>query len=1320
MTRRRASGRSRRKRKKNTKKPIIPAPVSGDWVFSSAFARPRHVEDLSRSSDLLDLSAVKSLVHTTGATGHRRRGRDSEGLRIMREIKHRLGLDTKRPEWARNRRRSRNQKDEIDIAKKMANDMHMSLDELNRFEHLEDNIEGDEKELERECKEAFAKFDVDSSGGIDKDEIEAVLRYVGEKLSEKDIARIRNMADADGDGVVSYEEFLNVLKARRRILALTQSMIVHRQTKDTTKTRSADVGRRKRRRAAPPLPALRIPGDIQSRRNMRSINTFLPRPTPKCLATTSGNWTSASALRRELQASKQAIEAVDAQMKRNVEWVQANCPVTNIRAQLFCKRWGAEKLERIVNRVLHAHMRRALLHWYDRVQFERCEEKAAQFLKLRGSRLLMNIVKNHEHGRVMKSWSIWCDEIRRQIFEEQTEAAIAIQAVVRSFLTRRRLWNARIARAATVIQKHYRGRLGAKLSARRREEILVHGAAVEIGRFFRGHQARRRVENMRQQRRELGAAHVLQRSWRGTMGRRRVAALRDERQKQRSATAVQCAWRSRHARVEVEKRRLARRQQRGATVIQSVFRSRVDRVRVKAMLEERRKDRAALVLQCAHRSRAAQRRVNLARELREQRKRAATLIQSHARASLVRLQIARRLARESLETSSAVAIQSAFRCRRARLERDTRRSARDAKRNEAARRIQAAHRGLHARVEVGRMRVEKNRRRRASIALQSRFRGHRQRLTNHRRAEERQRRLKAARRIQAWFRGCTGRYAAHVYMSAERTRRESVHAQAAKDALDRRKRADEELAAIRLQTAARGHLSRMSVGNLRQRRRREREARDAEKRRIEREIAAVKLQSVARKRQARRRLEARRKEIEDDNALDGLKRSKAKELAALELQSGLTGLLADRIAEERERKLREELETEKLLARAALERHAAQQIQAVWRGRKDRIACAALFREHRERVAKDSRRIAEEARRMKMELLRQAEERARKEQEKVEHEKRSHAALQIQCVFRQSESRKALREKRQEIIEQQKRTKAMGESALKVQCAFRGHRARKLHADRKKDHEEELKRLREERAANEEIERLKRKQRRELAALKVQSAMRAKWARRDAAEKLRRQIAARREFERREREANAAKTIQALYRARRDRKMIKVMKRRVREQKRAMIDAAAEAAAKREEHEANDDAAGEWIEYWDETHQAPYWFNTVTQEARWENPSRFDAGYESSYTAGTATDYDTDNWTDPTNEGYDYGGNGSYQQQITAYGGNAYAGGGSNSGYYGGGGGSAGDYGYANPQSQQQQSEWTEGVDPSSGQKYYYNTRTGETQWEGSLGAGAW
>ena len=58
---------------------------------------------------------------------------------------------------------------------------------------------------------AFKMFDKDKSGYIDAKEIRTVTTTLGEKLTDKEVEEFMREADIDGDGRLSYNEFVNMM-----------------------------------------------------------------------------------------------------------------------------------------------------------------------------------------------------------------------------------------------------------------------------------------------------------------------------------------------------------------------------------------------------------------------------------------------------------------------------------------------------------------------------------------------------------------------------------------------------------------------------------------------------------------------------------------------------------------------------------------------------------------------------------------------------------------------------------------------------------------------------------------------------------------------------------------------------------------------------------------------------------------------------------------------------------------------------------------------------------------------------------------------------
>ncbi|RLN94626.1 hypothetical protein BBJ28_00012142 [Nothophytophthora sp. Chile5] len=63
-------------------------------------------------------------------------------------------------------------------------------------------------------KEAFALFDKDESGGIDREELQAMLLALGQHLSSSEVDSIMQQADTDGDEKISFTEFVSMMNQR--------------------------------------------------------------------------------------------------------------------------------------------------------------------------------------------------------------------------------------------------------------------------------------------------------------------------------------------------------------------------------------------------------------------------------------------------------------------------------------------------------------------------------------------------------------------------------------------------------------------------------------------------------------------------------------------------------------------------------------------------------------------------------------------------------------------------------------------------------------------------------------------------------------------------------------------------------------------------------------------------------------------------------------------------------------------------------------------------------------------------------------------------
>ena len=71
------------------------------------------------------------------------------------------------------------------------------------------NIQEDEDEF---LKNVFNTLDRNGNGLISIHEIRYIVTHSNESLTENDIALIVHEADTDGDGLISFEEFMSIMK----------------------------------------------------------------------------------------------------------------------------------------------------------------------------------------------------------------------------------------------------------------------------------------------------------------------------------------------------------------------------------------------------------------------------------------------------------------------------------------------------------------------------------------------------------------------------------------------------------------------------------------------------------------------------------------------------------------------------------------------------------------------------------------------------------------------------------------------------------------------------------------------------------------------------------------------------------------------------------------------------------------------------------------------------------------------------------------------------------------------------------------------------
>merc|ERR1712159_667282 len=63
-----------------------------------------------------------------------------------------------------------------------------------------------------EMREAFLAFDSDKNGSITATELKQVMKSLGEQLTDEQVELMMQEMDADGDGELSFEDFLQFME----------------------------------------------------------------------------------------------------------------------------------------------------------------------------------------------------------------------------------------------------------------------------------------------------------------------------------------------------------------------------------------------------------------------------------------------------------------------------------------------------------------------------------------------------------------------------------------------------------------------------------------------------------------------------------------------------------------------------------------------------------------------------------------------------------------------------------------------------------------------------------------------------------------------------------------------------------------------------------------------------------------------------------------------------------------------------------------------------------------------------------------------------
>ncbi|KAG2785655.1 hypothetical protein PC129_g8484 [Phytophthora cactorum] len=1122
----------------------------------------------------------------------------------------------------------------------IATHLNLTLEEYERLDAAFGNTSQpshaseDERSMTERYQQEFLEFDVDNSGSISPDELRQLLLASGEDMDDAELASVIQQADTDHDGEINFHEFIALMRARKRLLCVANHMGVT-GSGPTSMDSTASPGNGFARNAGQVLPPLKLAAR-QAKRHLQPQHRSLvaARSTPSCLRP--GAKVDIGDLRRELALSEYGIQELNSKVREGLQWVQQHCPVRSLKAQIFCHRWGMEKVHQLFLRLQSQHISRAFRKWNAFLMFERNKIKANMFLKCKGSQKMTAIMNRWRRKVTRRKFVRWKTECIVEARTELHSAAIEIQRVVRGDLAR--LLRLRMQEEVAVIhiQAFIRGRLARTLASRKRQAKLEHEAACLLQRCYRGYTGKRLARALFKAQRETLAACRIQRAFRNFQRRELLRVIQQSKLENDSAILLQCSIRSYLARRERKRRATCRLQERSAEVLQRYIRGYLARCRVLRMREQ---IRAALTLQCFFRGCHSRRRVHMLRTEKQCKERqalersAAIRIQTRWRCFITRkhylIDKQRRVEAQKLERfqrlTSAVVIQSLF---RGYLARRRAQRARYEKlkwmnftlMNTSALKIQAFWRGYHGRLashlRLQAQKAQQHQEIEAAKRIQVITRGKlardkRRRLEQERAklASQQRTRVRAALRIQKVFRGKQARKMVQEL--------QLKHREEARVALERLVHQTKTRAATKVQCCARRFLARCHYLHQRQ----EMEKRkQQEELRITQNHAALVIQCAIRRAGARRVLLQRRREFEKrismmasekaHDEIERLRQEQEEELLKLKMQL----MFQASSANEEAAKLREEL------ARQREEEEARRKEEAQELAR---LRLETLMQQHEidTRVEQDKQKKLEAQRlRERLEAEKQAQQEKEAAMRTQENEELAVMKLASMLPTKQEEQEKIDRTLQQEAEHLKQAALAIqkDQARMKIQALCLKHVARKRLAKLQQAQSAAMASIQDE----EQRLRLQAEQQKELALarLKVMMDDEAR-AREQEIKELEVQMLerARKEKERIALRNSSARKIQSRARGYLARQRVKAIQHKIEKERedraKAMQETieAAEAEVAEALIEAGEDKpdaaegseetkADEWVEYWDENAQASYFYNIRTQEASWTRP----------------------------------------------------------------------------------------------------------------------
>ncbi|GMF54977.1 unnamed protein product [Phytophthora fragariaefolia] len=1127
----------------------------------------------------------------------------------------------------------------------IATHLNLTLEEYERLDAAFGNNQpdslDDEQSMTDRYYEEFQEFDVDNSGSISPDELRQLLLASGEDMDDAELASVIQQADTDHDGEINFDEFINLMRARKRLLHVANQMGVNGSGPTTLNTTNSPGVGFARNTGAPGqvLPPLKLAAR-QAKRHHQPQNRSLvaARATPTCLRP--GARVDIGDLRRELALSEYGIQELNSKVREGLQWVQQHCPVRSLKAQIFCHRWGMEKVHQLFLRLQSQQISRAFRKWAAFLMFERNKIKANMFLKCKGSQKLTAIMNKWRRKVTRRKFGRWKTECILDARNELHSAAIEIQRVVRGDLARLLRIRLQEEIASIHIQALIRGRLARAFVDRKRQTRLEHEAACLLQRCYRGYTGKRLASALFKAQREALAACRIQRTFRNFQRRELLRVIQQTKLENDSAIVVQCCIRSYLARRERKRRATQRLRERSAVVLQRCTRGHLARRRV---FKLREKIHAALTIQCFFRVCRSRGRVHMLRKEKQFKERqalelsAATKIQARWRCTITRkhylLDKQRRVEAQKLERfrrlTGAVIIQSLFRGylarRRAqRIRYEKLKWLNFTLMNNSALKIQAFWRGYHGRLashlRLQVQKVQQHQENEAATRIQMIARGKLARHERHRLDKERAKlasqqrtRVRAALRIQKVFRGKQARKLVQAL--------QQKHHEEARIALERLVHQTKTRSATKIQSCVRRFLARCHYLH---RKLEVEQRRQREELRITQNEAAIVIQCAIRRAGARRTLLRRRREFEKrislmasekaHDEIERLRQEQEEELLKLKMQL----MFQESAANEEAAKLRDEL------ARQREEEEACHKEEAQELARL-RLETLMQQREIDTRMEQDRLKKLE-AQRLRERLETEKQAQLEKEAAMRSQENEELAALKVASMLpmrpisKQEEQEKENRTLQQEAEHLKLAALAIqqDQARMKIQAVCLKHVARKRLAKLQQAQLAAMASIHDE----EHRLRLKAEQQKELALARLKAMMDDEArAREQEIKELEVQILerARKEKERIALRNASASKIQSRARGYLARQRVKAIQRKIekeREDRAKVMQETIEAAeaevaeamieageAETEATEGSEEAkADEWVEYWDENAQASYFYNIRTQEASWTRP----------------------------------------------------------------------------------------------------------------------